>query len=783
MTEPRFTIAKLNGTNWQTWKIRLESLLSREDVWYTIADAIPAVKTEKWKTDDRRAKATLILMLEDNQLSLVKNCVCARDAFDALKKFHQKTSRSVRVSLLKKLCAMNMPDRGDLEQHLHEVDEHFDRLDAAGTELDKDTKICMLLRSLPPSFDNLVIALDSRSDDDISMDVVKSKLMDEYHRRLEREGGSATKSEKAMRSAESARNEKRVCHFCKKPGHIQRNCRKFLASKKDRESAMKNKKEESVKAKAAHGENKGVAFDSGASAHMTNDRSFFASLNEFAGGWITLADGKRTQIQGEGSGILYGVDGEEDVMKIDMSEVKFVPGLSTSLISVAKLAQKKLNVYFDEQECQVVNLEGTVVATGCRYGGLYCLRLAEASLKVTTGQYTENCQHLWHRHLGHRDWTAAERLVKENLATGMQVSDCGLRLKCEVCMEGKLARSPFPAVTERKSTGILDIVHTDLCGPMKTTTPSGNRYVMHIIDDFSRFTVTYLLKNKWEAAENIKEYVRWVETLYGQKPKVIRSDGGGEFDNKELRNFYRAEGIKPQFTTPYSPQQNGVAERKNRSLTEMATCMLLDSGLEKRFWGEATLTATYLQNRLPSRSIQKTPYELWWGRKPALGHLKVFGSEAFVHIPETKRGKMNGKARKLTFVGYSMEHKGYRFVDPATDQITVSRDARFLELGNGTSSVEFPASVPASSVPEESAEDGIQLQPSWKRRMKMMQSQQTVNRSTKQMEKMVMFLLRLASRLGRTVELFRSVLMTMCWITTWVSRPVRWRNLQISVKP
>ena len=207
--DPRFAIAKLNGTNWQTWKVRLENLLSREDVWHTIAEDIPDDMSEKWKTADRRAKATLMLMLEDNQLSLVKQCVHARDAFEALKEYHQKTTRSVRVSLLKKLCAMNMPERGDLEQHLREVDELFDRLDDAGTELDIDTKICMLWQSLPPSFDNLVTALDSRSDDDISMDVVKSRLMDKYHWRLEREGGGAAKRRKRCfpRKTDKVRSE------------------------------------------------------------------------------------------------------------------------------------------------------------------------------------------------------------------------------------------------------------------------------------------------------------------------------------------------------------------------------------------------------------------------------------------------------------------------------------------------------------------------------------------------------------------------------------------------
>lgn len=343
---------------------------------------------------------------------------------------------------------------------------------------------------------------------------------------------------------------------------------------------------------------------------------------------------------------------------------------------------------FDNDGCEIVNAESAVVATGSRHGGLYYLRVSEASLSASESRHRVDCQHQWHRQLGHRNWAAAERIVKENLATGMKVSDCGLRLVCECCMQGKSARLPFPPVVDRKSARILDIVHTDLCGPMENVTPSGNRYAMTIIDDFSRFTVTYLLQRKSEAAGIIQDYVKWVENHFGRKPGFVRSDGGGEFNNHELRKFYKQHGIQPQFTTPYSPQQNGVAERKNRSLTEMATCMLIDAGMEKRFWGEAMLTATYLQNRLPSRSIQKTPHELWWGRKPDLAHLRVFGSPAYVHVPDTKRKKLDNKATRLTFIGYAMEQKAYRFVDLDTDIITVSRDARFIELGNGSSSVE-----------------------------------------------------------------------------------------------
>ncbi|XP_058446013.1 uncharacterized protein LOC131427106 [Malaya genurostris] len=219
MSDAKFAIPKLSGTNWQTWKVRLEMLLYRENLWSVVSDDLPEEeeRDEQWLSDDRKAKATIVLLLEDSQLPLVKRCVHARDAFVALRDYHAKTSRSVRVSLLKKLCAINLVEGGNLEEHLLVIEDLFDRLESAGMELDKDTKVCMLLRSLPTSFDSLVSALDSRPDDDVTLEVVKAKLADEYGRRLERDRrGCNSNSEKAMRTV--VKKEARTCHFCKKAG-------------------------------------------------------------------------------------------------------------------------------------------------------------------------------------------------------------------------------------------------------------------------------------------------------------------------------------------------------------------------------------------------------------------------------------------------------------------------------------------------------------------------------------------------------------------------------------
>lgn len=225
----------------------------------------------------------------------------------------------------------------------------------------------------------------------------------------------------------------------------------------------------------------------------------------------------------------------------------------------------------------------------------------------------------------------------------------------------------------------MDLIHTDVCGPMDAYSLSGFKYFVTLIDDHSRFCVLYFLKKKSEVPEKIQEFVRMVKTQQGRVPKAIRSDNGGEYVSAELRKFYKQNGIQAQYPTSYSPQSNGVAERKNRYLSEMTRCMLADAKLDNRFWAEAM----NLQNVLPSRVVDVTPHEIWYGRKPDMKHLRVFGAEAYVHVPKPLRKKLSPVSQKMTFVGYSVDHKAWRFLDMKSLKLVVSRDADFMELNAG----------------------------------------------------------------------------------------------------
>ena len=180
-------------------------------------------------------------------------------------------------------------------------------------------------------------------------------------------------------------------------------------------------------------------------------------------------------------------------------------------------------------------------------------------------------------------------------------------------------------------------MHSDVCGRIQVTSPSGNRYFFTLIDDHSRFTVIRLMKTKDEAATAIKEYVALMFNRFGRKPIALRMDNGQEYMSNDLEDFLRKKGIEHQFTVAYTPQQNGVAERKNRTLGEAARCMLSDANLNNHFWGEAILTATDLQNRLTSKVLDKTLIELFTRHKPDLFHMRIFGSRMFSLIPPKKK--------------------------------------------------------------------------------------------------------------------------------------------------
>lgn len=286
---------------------------------------------------------------------------------------------------------------------------------------------------------------------------------------------------------------------------------------------------------------------------------------------------------------------------------------------------------------------------------------------------------LWHRRMGNLNFNDVNKLP--DCAKGISLSPTGSNgpVTCTTCLEAKQTRLPFNNFGSRASQP-LQIIHSDICGPMETASLGGMKYFLTFTYDYTINVYVYFLKNKLSILGAFKAYKNLVENELDKKIKVIRTDNGKEYCNKNFEDYLNENGIKHQTTTPYSPQQNGLAERMNRTLVERAKCMLFDAALPKQFLAEATATAAYIINRSPAKAIGgRTPLELWTGRKPDLSHMRIFGSEVTTLIPKEKRQKWESKSRKLIFVGYCDSSKWYRLVDLDTYNIIKSRDVLFLE--------------------------------------------------------------------------------------------------------
>ena len=290
---------------------------------------------------------------------------------------------------------------------------------------------------------------------------------------------------------------------------------------------------------------------------------------------------------------------------------------------------------------------------------------------------------IWHQRFGHLGMKNLQKLATDQLVNGLDY-DVTKDIKfCEPCVDGKHHRSSIPKFGSRRATKLLEIVHSDVCGRLEAKSLSGAEYFVTFIDDKSRYVWIYILKNKSEVFKKILEWKCMVEKSRGEKIKTLRADNGGECTLKKFEDYLKKNGIRHERTVPKTPEQNGVAERRNRRLRETVRAMLSDSKLPKKFWAEALSTASYVRNRSPTTAVKvMTLYEMWKGYKPNVNHLRIFGCSAYAHIPKDERSKMDPKAKKSIFLGYGIGIKGYRLFDTDTSKVFHSRDVRFNETAS-----------------------------------------------------------------------------------------------------
>jgi transposase InsO family protein len=288
---------------------------------------------------------------------------------------------------------------------------------------------------------------------------------------------------------------------------------------------------------------------------------------------------------------------------------------------------------------------------------------------------------LWHRRMGHMHFDNLVKVNKREAVREMPHITKPTNTLCKHCQQGKQTKTRFKS-KEYSTTKPLEIVHTNLVGPTTTKGLKAERYFMLLVDDYTRMTVVCFLKNKSEAFENFKIYKEMVENEMDSRIKCLRSDNGGEFTSKEFMDYCSNHGIKRKFFVARTPQQNGVVERKNRTVQEMARTMIMDSKLTDIFWTQAVHTTIHIQNRVMLRNnTDKTPYELWKGRPTNVKHFKVFGSKCYIKREDGRMGKFDSRVDKGILVGYSSTRKAYKCYNLRLNKVVESINVTIDETG------------------------------------------------------------------------------------------------------
>ena len=291
----------------------------------------------------------------------------------------------------------------------------------------------------------------------------------------------------------------------------------------------------------------------------------------------------------------------------------------------------------------------------------------------------------WHRRLGHICHADMIRLAKSGVEKTLSLDIVKETFDCEACHQGKMARTPFQDSTSPSTTAPLQLVHTDICGPMKSQSFGHARWFVIFLDDYSNYFQLYPLTRPGQMAESFKKFHQHIMKHLPQYPLLkLRSDNGPEYHNTEFEGYLAEHGIKHEFTVRHTPQQNGKAERLMRTIQEGIKTVLIDAELPMVFWALAASFITHVRNRVIPSMKNSTPYELFYDDKPSLTSMRPFGCKVFIYQPKETRGKLEPAAHPGLFVGYEEGVKGFKVYDTKRRRIYMSRDLLFYENDNLT---------------------------------------------------------------------------------------------------
>ena len=728
---------KLTDDNWSYWRKVMYAILKKEKVWdivtgtriaLTGADASDTAtiefvaKQEKacgWLVPTISPKLSYLIPNEPDDPAVIwKNLVEHFESKSAFNVFH----------LQNQLAQLKLIDTEDPVPWIRQRVELYEQLSQLGKKVEDDDQCMATLILLPKLYLPLVTSLTTQ----LAQGALKMKQLSDFLENYRKTSkGSAAQEERAYAASAAGRGRSksrgrgrggqrgrgnygngrdgaqggssgRKCFRCGGVGHMVIDCPSPDEShaKWSNYAAHSTFLASALLCESAY--SKRVIMDSGATSHMTYNKDWLTDFKDVnPPEVVVLGDGHRVFAHGIGT-LAVTLQFDDDMNHTaDMRNCLFVPDLSCSLFSVkSATADGTKMVTFGRNGAKITDLENRLLGVGSLKDGVYTLNctvqaprgsqpvgLAEG--ESATVSSTNTClaagvsADTWHCRFGHLGEQNMTKLMNSDLVNGMDVSTKTLTF-CEPCVQGKAHQQPYPKQSNNRSDHIMDLIHADVCGPLKPLSLGGKGYFVTFTDDYSRFVWVRFIRYKSEVFQKFRDLVKELEKGTGRKLKALRSDRGGEFLSNEFQQYMKRRGIRHQLTTADSPQQNGVAERMNRTLTEKARTMIAAANIPKTFWAEAIANAAYVRNRSPTSSLRNmTPFEAWWGHKPSVKHLRTFGCTAYAHVSKGKRQKLASKTEQCIFLGYSTCSKAYRVYNIARKMMLVRRNVTFNESALG----------------------------------------------------------------------------------------------------
>lgn len=661
MTNSEFSIEKLKGApNYHNWSFAMENFLEAKGYGNAIlpskADATKPTETDADKLS--KAKGFIVVSIDPTLFVHIRQCKNPLEMWSKLKSMYEDRGLLRKIGLLRNLISMRLDNCDSMQVYIDQITDLTSKLDSIGFKVEDDWIAAILLAGLTDEYKPLIMSSEAQSDK-ISSETIKMKLLD-----TQCTSDSKDSALLSRKKGKTSNKRNRRCFICNDKDHLSSSCPK----KPPQKSQSAKIAARVLMTVSTRSKSNDWYIDSGASSHMTPNVSLLSNCKHSPVIDIQAANDSKLLVKCAGDTTLK-LNSEE----VSVKNVLCVPDLTANLLSVYRMVKAGNKVVFDEDGCTIFDKQNVPFLNCKPQDGVYKLKMSTRTCLLSKQE--QNTALTWHRRFGHLNIDSLTEM-KNGIVSGMDFKKSNIKISnCEVCAKGKQSRLPFDN-SKTHTNNLLEIIHSDIAGPFETRSLGGAKYFLTFIDDFSRKVFIYFLKEK---SEVIDIFMEFKVNQTGQRIKVFRTDGGTEYSSRSFERFFKVNGIQHQVTNAYTPQQNGVAKRMNRTIVGRARCMIFDAELNDSYWAEACNMAVYVINRsVCAALVNKTPEEVWTGQKVDVSNLRIFGTPVMVSIPKQRRKKWDAKSTPMVFVGFDSDKKGYRCLDDK-NKMHVSRDVLFNE--------------------------------------------------------------------------------------------------------